>query len=354
MNLGFAPNDQNQQHAQLDGDETTFNAAIDSMFGVVDHQAPTSPTHTHHHENKRRRLDHDAASEEENNAMVALNGNTFENDDNVNVGYQHQQHQHQQHQQNKLPATIQQIHQAAEEQTQQTMLCEPMQPEQQQQQNILANSFMVQEGTTHLHTEQQQQQPQHLPPQPILPSLTLMHVAPLQGVTDSQLQQNQVPIQPIQAQPLVHVVARTQQPQPQNTWTTDHVSEARRRMNTLIQRQQQAQEELRTAEEALKRGQLRIEMAKKAIEVTNSSVHQGTEELTDALLQEPTHWNAMYRKLKGFKLQFGHVEVRRNLTTVKGGRGRVEGDPETLKLSTWIGRVRLEARRPAGHVSFVE
>lgn len=260
--------------------------------------------------------------------------------------------------------------QAADQQQQQQLSPHPPRVQQPQQHQILTNhSFLVQQGGEAAHLQQQHtgehQPPQpsqhHLPPQPILPSpnqhITVQQPL-LQGAVDVQLvqaQQHPVILQQSPASSLVGV-ARGTAAVPQvssHSWTTDHVAEARRRMNALLQRQQKAQEELRAAEEALKSVQVRIEMAKKAIDITDMTVHQGTEELTDALLQEPTHWNAMYRKLRDFNNQFGHVDVRRNLNTVKGGRGKLDGDPDTMRLSTWIGRVRLEARRPAGHVSTV-
>mmetsp|Transcript_8914 Transcript_8914/g.12759 ORF Transcript_8914/g.12759 Transcript_8914/m.12759 type:complete len:628 (+) Transcript_8914:2-1885(+) len=144
-----------------------------------------------------------------------------------------------------------------------------------------------------------------------------------------------------------------------HTWTTDHVSEARRRMNTLIQRQQQAQDEFKLAQEAFEIANTRVKASKATIEMTANSVHQGTEELTDALLQEPTHWNAMYRKLAEYRSRNGHANVKRNpgKATIDreaacGGLGAM--DPDSAKLGSWVGRVRLEARRPAGHPDHIE
>jgi len=184
-----------------------------------------------------------------------------------------------------------------------------------------------------------------------------------------------------------------------NMWNTDIVSEARRRMNLLIQRQQSANEELRLANESLKRAQTRVEMAKRGIETIQTSVHQGTEELTDALLQEPTHWNAMWHKLLAYKEQYGNVDVKRNLAALEkengrepisllrsgsdtdgdgyghgigdddddGGTGTGTGidhdglesgtndmDMDLIKLGSWIGKVRLDARKPAGHPDVIE
>lgn len=135
-------------------------------------------------------------------------------------------------------------------------------------------------------------------------------------------------------------------------WGTDQITEARRRMNVLIQQQQSAHDELRAAEESLKQAQTRLEMAKKNIDIIAASVSQGTEELTDALLQEPTHWNAMYYKLVEYKERYGTINVKRNLAE-KTGNG-LEIDPDHVKLGSWIGKVRSEAKRPAGHPDVIE
>ena len=120
-------------------------------------------------------------------------------------------------------------------------------------------------------------------------------------------------------------------------------------MNQLIHTQSRAQEELKNAEHNLEVAKQRIDVAKRHIELTDRAVTQGTEELTDSLLQEPTHWNAMYRKLVEFKDMHGHVDVKRNpLKTEK------ESNPEAAKLGSWVGRVRLEARRPLGHPDHIE
>jgi hypothetical protein len=194
----------------------------------------------------------------------------------------------------------------------------------------------------------------------------------------------------------------TPPPIPTNMWNTEVVSDARRRMNLLIQRQQSANEVLRLANEALKRAQTRVEMAKRGIETIHASVQLGTEELTDALLQEPTHWNAMFHKLLAYKEQHGNVDVKRNLAALEkeneengreslsllnpgsdtDGDGYGHGideddddggtsagaeidhdwlesekndiDMDLIKLGSWIGKVRLEARKPAGHPDVIE
>jgi len=290
---------QEQQHAQMHslaahGDDATLDAALDSMLNeeqptttATSTLAPQSPS------NKRRRIDNDMNDEP----------------NHVN-GIMHQRQHFQQQSVGLAPAPL-------------FLQLQPMSTLQ----------MMVGHG-------------------PGLPALYDPALVTLQAQQQSQVQgqgqgqgQGQTQ-QQIQPQP-VHI----NRPLNVNTWSTDHVSEARRRMNTLIQRQQQASEELRAAEESLKQSQTRVEIAKKSIDITAASVHQGTEELTDALLQEPTHWNAMYRKLAEHRGKFGHVDVKRN-PTKQGQSLRAECDPDIVKLGSWIGRVRLEARRPAGHVSY--
>ena len=112
---------------------------------------------------------------------------------------------------------------------------------------------------------------------------------------------------------------------------TDEVSEARRRMNILLQIQERAQDELHQAEEHLKQAHVRVETAKNNIEITNKSLQQGAEELTDALLQEPTHWNTMYRKMVEYKEKHGNVDVKRNPL-----KSEKEANPSIVKLGSWV------------------
>ena len=176
-------------------------------------------------------------------------------------------------------------------------------------------------------------------------------------------------------------------PQPLTTWKNDAVSDARQKMNALIQHQQQANDELRLSFENIERAQNRVDMAKKGVETINASVQQGTEELADALLQEPTHWNAMYHKLAAYNEQHGNVDVKRNLIalekkyskeandiavayaaaevnggTIDGDDGLDSGwsaemkeiDPDLIKLGSWIGKVRLEARKQNRQPDIIE
>lgn len=131
--------------------------------------------------------------------------------------------------------------------------------------------------------------------------------------------------------------------------STEHVAEARRKMNQLLQTQSRAQEDLKAAQTNLEQGKQRVDFAKSQLEQTDMDVHQGTEDLTDALLQEPTHWNAMYRKMVEYKEKHGHVDVKRNPL-----KSEKEANPDIVKLGSWVGRVRLEARRPVGHPDHIE
>lgn len=134
-----------------------------------------------------------------------------------------------------------------------------------------------------------------------------------------------------------------------NVLPQDQISDARRKMNQLLQSQTQAQERLKTAQEDHKLASERVQQAKQNIEITDSIVQNSTEELTDALLQEPTHWNNMYKKMLEFKERNGHVDVKRNPL-----KAEKEANPDIVKLGSWVGRVRLEARRPLGHPERIE
>jgi len=172
----------------------------------------------------------------------------------------------------------------------------------------------------------------------------------------SNTQQHQ---QQVQVQQQVQQHDNIANPQPPNTSPDDvytlltndqnHIAEARRKMNALLQTQLRAREELRAGEENLSVASQRVEHARQNIEMTDGAVSRGTEELTDALLQEPTHWNAMYRKMVEYKEKHGNVDVKRN--PLKSER---EANPEIVKLGSWVGRVRLEARRPPGHPEHIE
>merc|ERR1711957_895437 len=134
-----------------------------------------------------------------------------------------------------------------------------------------------------------------------------------------------------------------------HTVTTDEVTQARAKMDRLLQTRDKAHEELKEADKHLIASQERVELAKANIAVTIKAVRQGTEELTDALLQEPTHWNALYRKMVEYKEKHGNVDVKRNPL-----KAEKEANPEIVKLGSWVGRVRLEARRPQGHPEHIE
>ena len=156
------------------------------------------------------------------------------------------------------------------------------------------------------------------------------------------------PPPPLNGVPTVPVAIPHQNPYA-NVLPQEQISDARRKMNQLLQSQTQAQERLKAAQEELKLAADRVQQSKQNIELTDSIVQNSTEELTDALLQEPTHWNNMYKKMIEYKERNGHVDVKRNPL-----KAEKEANPDIVKLGSWVGRVRLEARRPLGHPERIE
>jgi len=208
--------------------------------------------------------------------------------------------------------------------------------------NSSALASVQQNCQTQLSQQQQQQQQQHKHSQ-AFPPLQMPIQQPTAFATT-------VPLTMPNANNHIH--HHVIQNHDSKSWGSDQITEARRRMNILIQQQQSAHDELRASEEALKQAQSRLEMAKKNIEIIAASVSQSTEELTDALLQEPTNWNAMYYKLVEYKEKYGTINVKRSLAG--NNENESEVDPDHVKLGIWIGKVRAEARRPAGHPDVIE
>ena len=218
----------------------------------------------------------------------------------------------------------------------------------------------------HHHSQQQQtqvqNQAQHQQQQPQANSLQTIHppqpsIQPVQQQQPNSVHQQQ-PIQPPppQTQDQIYHASHghysangTANASAFTIINTDFISDARRKMNLLISSQSRAEEELKNAQHALELCKQRVDAAARNLNMTNSAIIKGTEDLTDALLQEPTHWNAMYRKLVEFKETHGHVDVKRN--PIKADK---ESNPDAVKLGAWVGRVRLEARRPKGHPDHIE
>lgn len=153
---------------------------------------------------------------------------------------------------------------------------------------------------------------------------------------------------------------------------SDMVRGAREQMNVLLQRRRVAEDELANAQIALEVAQQKVEMAHKNIKFTDDAIQRSTESLTDALLQEPTHWNAMYHKLLRYKEEHGTIDVKKidetakkpNVDEEKNGDEKDDNPEETsengwtaaelAKLNSWISKVRLAAKKTGSNPDVIE
>jgi len=122
------------------------------------------------------------------------------------------------------------------------------------------------------------------------------------------------------------------------------VSQARQQMDALISAQKTAGGAVEQAREQLRQAQRNLELAEMRQKQLGEQITVHATNLTSLLLQEESNWNSMFQKLTEYKKKHGHCDVKRVLS-----REEREKDPELARLSQWVGRVRLEARRPVGH-----
>jgi hypothetical protein len=119
------------------------------------------------------------------------------------------------------------------------------------------------------------------------------------------------------------------------------LSEARTRMNSLLERQWSARKAVETAEKKLSASQQHLEEAQKEFREACEATAQGCQQLCEDLLQEDTTWNNMYKLLLSYKERHGHVQVPRNAT-----KEQKADYPDLSKLANWVGRQRRDYRRP--------
>ncbi|KAL7472986.1 hypothetical protein ACHAXS_013371 [Conticribra weissflogii] len=142
--------------------------------------------------------------------------------------------------------------------------------------------------------------------------------------------------------------------------STYEAANARKIMDELLNEQSKCSSEILLAEQELLRAQQRLEAAMRNKDHMDAKVNEVAEQLTDSLLKEHTRWNAQYKKLKKYKEATGHCDLKRNPTRSSKGRKYLAknlgiDDHSTLSsLGSWIGQVRLEARRPPGHPDRLE
>ena len=133
---------------------------------------------------------------------------------------------------------------------------------------------------------------------------------------------------------------------------------ARRAMNDLLKEQSEVNDEVRRAEEEVRRAKALLEKATMNKALMDERVRVTADSLTDSLLKENTRWNLMYEKLRAFKEKHGHCDVSRNPYRSVAKRTKRNKDSseqnDIIALGTWVGQVRLQARRPVGHPDHIE
>ncbi|KAL7522091.1 hypothetical protein ACHAWX_006899 [Stephanocyclus meneghinianus] len=134
--------------------------------------------------------------------------------------------------------------------------------------------------------------------------------------------------------------------------------DARRAMNDLLKEQSQVNDEVTRAEEEVRRAKELLEKATMNKALMDERVRVTADTLTDSLLKENTRWNLMYEKLRAFKEKHGHCDVSRNPYRSVAKRTKRNKDSseqnDIIALGTWVGQVRLQARRPVGHPDHIE
>jgi hypothetical protein len=167
---------------------------------------------------------------------------------------------------------------------------------------------------------------------------------------------------PLEIPPIVPAQVSLQQQQPQQqqvpppmTTTPRHANsaqeilQARQKMNALLADQANCEQSIMEAKQALLEAQNRLSGLMNNKVQMDAAVVDGAKRYTDTLLMEHTHWNLMYRKLTDFRARNGHCDVKRTLLPREK-----RDNPEYVKLGSWVGRTRLEARRPIGHPERIE
>ena len=156
------------------------------------------------------------------------------------------------------------------------------------------------------------------------------------------------------------VVQAQQQPQPVAQPTIrqirlGHSSSGRQAMDILLKEQKQALIDLNLAEAELSRAEQSLAKAKQNKLSIDKRVSDNAESLTAELLEEKSRWNEMYQRLVEYKRDNGHCHVMRNPKRNKSVRRKQTSTEKNLQsLGTWVGQVRLDARRPAGHTDRLE
>lgn len=134
-------------------------------------------------------------------------------------------------------------------------------------------------------------------------------------------------------------------------------------MDELLEEQNRAQLELNRAEEEVHRAKVLLDNATQHKSNIDARVKALTESSVDALLNENSKWNEMYKRLVEYKQAHGHCHLmrspkqqpQRNKTVGKKNTKSSSEKGNTLQaLGAWASQARLDARRPEGHPDRLE
>jgi hypothetical protein len=142
---------------------------------------------------------------------------------------------------------------------------------------------------------------------------------------------------------------------PEEAHNQNTVPGGRQIMDALIEEQKRALVDLGQAEEEFKRAEERLSKAKEYKTILDAHVNTVAESSVEELLGENNRWNEMFRILVEYKRVNGHCHVIRNSKRNKSmGRMKSPENNTLQSLRTWVGQVRLDARRNAGHPDCLE
>lgn len=142
---------------------------------------------------------------------------------------------------------------------------------------------------------------------------------------------------------------------PEEAHNQNTVPGGRQIMDALIEEQKRALLDLNHAEEEFKRAEERLSKAKEYKTGLDAHVNTVAESSVEELLGENNRWNDMFRILIEYKRVNGHSLVMRNSKQNKSmGRMKFPENNTLQSLRTWVGQVRLDARRNAGHPDCLE
>lgn len=106
-----------------------------------------------------------------------------------------------------------------------------------------------------------------------------------------------------------------------------------------------AHAKLLEAKHELAVAQNKVNEAKKEYEAVSAKAQENAEEDSDALLLEPSPWNAYYSQLKSFHDRKGHCNFKRSITDADVENMTDEEAKEIRTLSWWTWRQRKYKRR---------